>query len=504
MKKLLIAFFILLLSSPTWADPVSEERVREILPEFDTYIEKARQDWNVPSVAVAVVDKDGILWWKGYGERGPGLSGAPNLDTVYAVGSTTKAFCSTTQAMMVDEGGPDWNARVSDHVADFQMADPWVTREMRVHDLLAQHPGIAKQALSTMGGLGYSQDQLVRALRWAEPVSSFRTKFAYVNTLHIVAGRMVARWAKADSWEEVLAAKILRPLMMTRTSWTPEGLDEEANRAPGHAAIEGEIKAIPAGPFPYKFGPAGALNSTLNDMCRWVRFQIGEGEFEGKRLVSTENLRYTWTPQTVLNSENFYCLGWMLHYWDGNSMLWHNGGTPGHTTFVGFQPDHELGIVVLSNLGGTQMPDAIGFHFFEQVHGGARTDHSANFLKRHKEQEIATAAYRVSPPGARPAPPSEQLVGRYLCEPLGDLVVQSQGERVSLLFKEPKERAWLVPHDGLSFRLIFEDGWMYESGWGEAGSVLFTTDTEGSVEGLKIRLGEPGEGAILEARKVTP
>ena len=501
MKKLILSFVLLALCMPALSEPVSEARIKQILPGFEAYVEKARKEWDVPSAAVAVIHKDKILWWKGFGERGGGISGPPDLNTVFAVGSTTKAFCSTTQAMMVDGGGPDWDSRVADQVHEFQMADPWVTREMRVHDLLAQHPGIAKQALSTMGGLGYSPDDIVRALRWAPPVSSFRTKFAYVNALHIVAGRMVAQWAGAESWQDVLTARILKPLGMTRTSWTPEGLDGDPNRAPGHAWVKGKVRALEAGPFPYQFGPAGGLNSTLADMSNWLRLQLGRGEFEGKRLVSAENLAYTWTPQTVLNSENFYCLGWILHYWDGHSMLWHNGGVPGHTTFVGFQPDEQLGIVILSNLGGTQMPDAVGIYFFEEVHGKAKMDYSAAFLERNLQGQKATEEFRRSPAGAKPAPAASKLTGRYTCEALGDLVVENQGGQLYLNFTKPGEKAHLIPHDGLSFRLVFEQGWMSRIGWEEGGSVLFTTDTEGVVDGLQVRLGEPDEGAVLPATK---
>lgn len=500
MKKW-IFLICLLLTGSVPAQPLSEAQVRKALPNFEKYVEKSRREWNVPSVAVAVVYRDKILWWKGFGERGGGVAGPPDLNTVYAVGSTTKAFCATTQAMMVDGGGPDWDARVCDTLPDFQMADPWVTREMRVHDLLAQHPGIVMQALSSMGGLGYPPEKIAAALRWVEPVTSFRTKFAYVNALHIVAGQMVAKWAEAADWEEVLKARILDPLGMTRTNWTAEGLDGDANRATGHAEINGKVTAIPAGPFPYNFGPAGALNSTLADMSKWVRLQLGKGEFEGKRLVSEKNLAYTWTPETVLNSENFYCLGWILHYWDGHSMLWHNGGTPGHTTFVGIQPEQQLGIVVLSNLGGTQMPDALGFHFFEQVYGDSKIDYSAVFLEKHKKGMAAQAAERQSPPDALPAPNPDKVVGIYRCGGLGDLAVENRGGQVYLRFLEVAKQAHLVPHDGLSYRVVFEDGWMKRSGWSEGGSVLFTTDTEGAVEGLFIRLGETGQGAILRAQR---
>ncbi len=473
--------FLLLLLSPLSAEPLEKEKVQKILPAFEAYVEQARKDWEVPSVAVAVVHGEEILWWKGFG------AAPPDLETVFAIGSTTKAFAAATLALMVDGGGPGWDAKVVDHVRDFAMYDPWVTREMQVDDLLAQHSGLPPQALSGLGAMGYSRDRIKQALRWAKPVSSFRSRYAYVNSPHLVAGELVAQWAGADSWEQVLDEKLLKPLGMTSTTWIAEGLDLNPNSAPGHARVNGKVKQISTGPFPYVFGPAGGLNSNLHDMSRWVRLQLHNGEFDGKRLISEENLRVTRTPHTVLSDTAFYCLGWLRIESNGQPITWHNGGTPGHTTFVGILPETKLGVVILSNLGGTQMPDAVGLRFFDMVRGFDAPDYNQVFLEK-----------RPSPAEPRPKSGSflAEMSGRYHHPALGLIQVDEKG---TMTFSEPKLAARLDPIGPNLFEVRAKSGWLVDIGWDLLGEALYAPAGLSEPASFTIYLGDQGQGVSYRA-----
>ncbi len=485
MRSLRI-FLLLLLSLPLQAQTpkLTEDSVRAVLPALEAYAEKARVDWKVPSVAVAVVYKDEILWWKGFGTT------PPDQETVFAIGSTTKAFAAATLAIMVDNGGPGWDARVVDHLEAFAMKDPWVTREMRVRDLLAQHSGLAPQALSSLGALGYSRERIWHALRWVEPVTSFRSHFAYVNSPHLVAGQMVANWAGKAHWEDVLSSRLLGPLGMANTTWDAAGLDDNPNRADGHALVNGMVKKIATGPFPYVFGPAGSLNSNLHDMARWVRMQLGNGEFEGRRLVSQENLLVTRTPQTVINEDAFYCMGWLKLLKKGYNVTWHNGGTPGHTTFVGLQPEQGLGIIILSNLGGTTMPDAVGLHFFDLVNGVDGPDYSAQSLAR-REPPVLKPTVKLQAP--------QELYGIYEHPALGRLEV-TKGP--VLTFQETSVQANLEPIGPNLFRIHYPGGWLSDIGWDDGGEALFTPEGLSQPTALTLYLGEAGQGASFRAEKV--
>lgn len=493
MFRTAVALVLLLL---TLLPSAAQEKpdLQEVLPEWEAYVEKSREEWGVPSVAAAVVTPEGIVWWKGFGERALGL-GPPGPDTLYSIGSTTKAFTAATLAMMVDGGGPDWDARVADQLPGFQMNDPWVTRELRVADLLAQHPGIPAQALSSMGALNYPRDRIIAALRWVEPTSSFRSRFDYVNSLHLAAGALVARWAGVPTWEDFLSQGLLKPLGMTRTSWTMQDFKAEPNRARGHARVDGELRVLEPGPFPYAFGPAGALDSTLNDMSRWMQLQLADGLFGDTRLVSQENLARTREPRTMVTPEMFYGMGWIKRFQPGYHVFWHNGGTPGHTTWVGFQPDRQVALVVLSDLGGTQMPDAAGFHFFDLLNRGEGPDYSSIFLKAHHENQARERAALTPPADARQPLPERSLEGSYRSPALGELRV-GQG---LLHFLDTGYSARLVPFDGSVYQLDFTDPWMQQAGWNWGGTLRFTPDRSGRIDGFDVQLGDPGQGAVLRA-----
>ena len=219
---------------------------------------------------------------KGFGVRSKTGGEPVDTRTVFQIGSTTKAFLATTLAIMVDRDKLRWDDRVVDLDPDFQLKDPWVTREFRVFDLLAQRSGLPPYANDALGLLGLAEPALIRSLRYVEPVSSFRSTFAYTNITHLLAGRVVAKAAGAADGDAVLRQELLEPLGMKDSSYTAEAIEAAANHAKGHRwTPEGAIEVPFTQLFPYDFGGAGDINSTIDDMARWVRLQLGNGTLRG-------------------------------------------------------------------------------------------------------------------------------------------------------------------------------------------------------------------------------
>ena len=149
--------------------------------------------FDCPGLAIGIVANDRLVYGKGFGVRSKAGSMAVDTNTVFQIGSATKGFLSATMALMVDRGKFKWDDRVVDLDPDFRLKDPWVTREFRVFDLLAQRSGLPPYANDALGILGLDRTALIRSLRYVEPVSSFRSTFAYTNVTHILAGRIVAK-----------------------------------------------------------------------------------------------------------------------------------------------------------------------------------------------------------------------------------------------------------------------------------------------------------------------
>jgi CubicO group peptidase (beta-lactamase class C family) len=189
--------------------PKSEQPVQGVIAagieaQVETYIAGGMKAFDAPGLAIGIDADDRLIYGKGFGVRSKAGGLPVDTHTVFQIGSTTKGFLSATIAIMVDRGKLRWDDRVVDLDPEFQLKDPWVTREFRVFDLLAQRSGLPPYANDALGMVGIKESELIRSLRHVEPVSSFRSTFAYTNITHLLAGRVVAKAAGAPDWNAVL------------------------------------------------------------------------------------------------------------------------------------------------------------------------------------------------------------------------------------------------------------------------------------------------------------
>jgi CubicO group peptidase (beta-lactamase class C family) len=471
----------------------AKARVEALLPAFEAMFEKGMADFSVPGAAVGILVGDELVFAKGYGARTTG--GAPvDTATLFQIGSTTKAFLATTLAIMVDDDKLDWSQRVVGLYPGFVMHDPWVTREFRVFDLLAQRSGMRAYANDSMAFLGYGGDALIHSLRFAEPVSSFRSTFAYVNILHTIAGRIVAEADGKPDWVAVVRERILTPLGMTRTSATAEAIAAEANHAEGHRWTGDAAVAIPFTHFfPYDFGPAGDLNSSIDDMTKWVRMLLARGSFEGKRIVSEAGLRATWTPKVSLNDQQSYAMGWVIQELPEGRVIWHNGGTSGFGAHVGLIPEDGVGIVILSNVENKGFPDLAAMWFYRNLLGEPPLDVMTKALESARQKLAAERAEYVRPASPRPPPAFDTVVGRYDTQVLGPAAIRADGERLVLALEQTGAEVALEPFDGDVFtvRLLPTAGYealVAQNGGEPAGFGQFLMDEKGRLGSLRLVL----------------
>jgi CubicO group peptidase (beta-lactamase class C family) len=266
-------------------------QVQALIPDLESYIANNMKDFDVPGLAIGIVSGDRLVYAKGFGIRSE--DGDPvDTETVFQIASTSKQFLAGTLAIAVDEGKLNWDDRVTDLDPDFQLHDPWVTREFRVFDLLAQRSGLPPYANDSLALLGLDRSALVRSLRYVAPASSFRSSFAYTNITHILAGRILARVQEAADWSAVLQGEILDPLGMKDTSIRAGAIVAAANHAEGFRFTpDGSIMVPFSELIPYGFDGAGAINSNIADMSKWVSLQLAGGTTpDGRRIISSEGL----------------------------------------------------------------------------------------------------------------------------------------------------------------------------------------------------------------------
>jgi CubicO group peptidase (beta-lactamase class C family) len=473
------------------SQPGMEERVQALIPDLEPYVAGAMNAFDVPGLAIGIVAGDRLVYAKGFGVRSKSGRQPVDTRTIFQIGSTTKAFLAATEAIMVDRGKLRWDDRVVDLDPEFQLKDPWVTREFRVFDLLAQRSSLPGFVNDMLAMYDFDDAALIGSLRNVEPVSSFRTTFAYTNITHLLAGHIVAKAAGAATWNTVLQQDLLDPLGMKDSSYTAEAIEAAANHANGHRwTPDGSIE-VPFTPiFPYHLGGAGDINTNVDDMARWVRFQLGNGTFEGRRIVSPENLAYTRRPMVAATDQASYAQGWYVFPTPGGNILWHDGDALIFGSFVGLVPDRHAGVVILTNTTDNGFQIALGMWILDRILDNPKVDHVANSRGSAKTSFETKAKLFAKPANPRPFPPLTPLAGTFVNPSFGEATVEVDDDSLVMEIRATGAKLKLQPWDGNVFVASLMPtgrfGPIVDLGYMTRGFVQFQMGKDGKLDQLRL------------------
>src|SRR5438094_9299332 len=384
------------------------------------------KDWRVPGLAIVVVQGDSVLFMKGDGVR---ELGKPDPVTVHArIGnmSTTKAFPALLVAMLADSGKLALDDPAQEHGRAVQFADPYVTREITVRDLLTHRVGFGDpDYLWGTSGLDFAT--IAHRLRFVPTQTSFRSRFQYNNVTYALAGEVAARVA-GTTWQALLHAKILGPLGMTETV-----ADAAELKAAGitdvtspHGIVRDTVRVLPAALDGIDdIAPAGSILSTAADMAKWLRFLLDSGRVAGRRLVSARNFAELFRPQqtvqrpfyptATLTHPHFqaYGLGWILQDYRGEFIAIHTGSIEGRSAIVGLIPDRRLGLAIFTNLDHSELRHALMYTVFDRFIGPSNPAHDWSAEMRAMYQRIADSTV-----AARRAAESQRIANTHPTLPL--------------------------------------------------------------------------------------
>jgi CubicO group peptidase (beta-lactamase class C family) len=440
---------------------------------FAAYIETAMTQWQVPGLAIVVMHEDQIIYSKAFGVREAGKSDPVDLDTVFALSSTGKAYTATLAATVIDEGKLDWDDPVSEYLDYFQLPDPWVTRQVTIRDLLSHRLagdlGVGKLELWAFTGLG--RDEVLSRLRYLEIGSPrFRGQFQYSNPNISAAGQAVGV-AMGERWDDLMQDRILNGLGMGRAStsvlalWAAEDIAAcymcDLDHLPGSedARIDNIAMphiASPDGPKPIPWrtvddiGPAGSINSSVLDFARFVQLHLNQGEINGRRVVSESQVAEMHSPQMIVRSPPYaavsgfsehwaYGLGWFLTEYRGRKLVMHTGGITGWRSGMVMLPEERLGVAMVSNSHGAHLPNtlvpALAFSVFDRVLGLGDVDHSAewlhatkNGLKQLRDYEASLLEQKDGTTG--PGIESDRMAGRWTHPAFGEMNLDPDNGRI--------------------------------------------------------------------------
>jgi CubicO group peptidase (beta-lactamase class C family) len=406
------------------------------------------RDWEVPGMAIAVIKDDKVVFAKGYGVRKLGEPTPVDENTLFAIGSSSKAFTAAAIAMLVDEGKIKWDDPAVKHLPGFEMYDPYVTRELKIRDLLSHRSGLERGDFLWYGS-ELDRDQILQRVRYLKPTWSLRSTFGYQNLMYLAAGQVASK-VTGKSWDEVIEQRIFSPLGMRSSSTSIRDFKVEDNVAAPHASINDKIQPI-AWRNIDNIGPAGSINSNVVDMAQWVRLQLGQGTFEGKKLINPGSIKEMQMRQTIMRLEGAYSqfypeahfltygLGWFMHDYHGKKVVEHGGAIDGMRAGVAMIPEEKLGVVILTNMNGSLLPLPIMFKVFDAYLGGPQKDWSSDMLKAFKPlQEQGRAAEKRAEAervmGTSPSLALDKYAGTYRNDLYGEVKITNGGGKLNVSF----------------------------------------------------------------------
>jgi CubicO group peptidase (beta-lactamase class C family) len=354
MKKLISALLFILISNPTF---FAQKIPSFITDSLDIYVNRALEQWQIPGAAVLIVKDGKIVVAKGYGVKEIGTNDKVDENTLFMIGSNTKAFTATLLAMLEYEGKLKLEDKVLQYLPDFSMKNPWLTKELNLIDIVSHRMGLETfQGDFMYWASDLTAEQVIEKFGNITPRYDFRTKYGYTNAGYAVAGKIIEK-VSGLTWDEFLQEKILSPLSMNRT--TPLSVDypKVDNIAKPHSIVNGALVVLPFENID-NMAPCGSMGSSISEMSNWLIVQLDSGNFNGENVIPYNVITKTRLPQTFVrravhpfNRTNYslYGLGWTLQDYESTEIVSHTGGVNGFVTSVTLLPKEKLGIVVLTN-----------------------------------------------------------------------------------------------------------------------------------------------------------
>jgi CubicO group peptidase (beta-lactamase class C family) len=425
LRAMLSVLIVLLAVSLSFAQ---EKPQAEPFEGFSAFVEQIMKEWEVPGIAVAIVKDGEVVFIRGYGYRDLETKLPVTPQTLFAIGSTTKAFTAFALGILADEGKIAWDKPVRTWLPEFQLKDEYASEHMTPTDLLNHDSGLPRHDLMWYDS-DFSRKEIYDRLRYLEPTAELRQTYQYSNLMFMVAGYLVGQ-VSGGTWEDFVAERIFKPVGMERSIFGPP---QDANVDCSSPYVKQQGKLTKVDHYnKWAVGPAGSIYSSAEDMSKWLLVHLNKGKIGETALVTESTFNLLHTPKTVMGGGSAempivaYGFGWVIQPYRGHQFIWHNGGIDGFYAFIGYLPYDNLGLVVLTNNANNPTPEIISRTLFDRTFGLEPIDWNAKFTEQRKkgeeaEKEAGKASGRKE--GTTPSHPLTDYVGTYEHPAYGRVVI---------------------------------------------------------------------------------
>jgi CubicO group peptidase (beta-lactamase class C family) len=425
-------------------------QANESFSDLDHYVQSSMKDWQVPGVAIGIVRGSDPVYLKGYGVRSLQTHELVTADTLFDIGSCTKAFTAAGLALLVDEGKIHWDDKVDKPLPYFHLSDPLADESVTLRDLLTHRTGVPGADLIWYGA-PIPREEVVRRIAYIPSNTGFRTEFQYQNAMYVALGVAAGR-VNGSTWDELIKQRIFLPLGMTESDTSSIDAQGSADYAMPHVLRDGKVEVIPWRNID-NAGPAGSINSSVRDMAKWISLQLNDGSFHGKRLLSTQSVDEMHRPQIVIppgeiptvffpdSMQLSYGFGWFVQDYRGHQLILHPGDIDGFEALTVLIPEIHTGYVVLVNMGGNSYRQSLGYHIADMLLHLPEQDWNAKFKQSdadlEAEEKEQTAKWQSKRnPNAHPSHELPAYAASYINPAYGDVVISVAADHLDFRFHD--------------------------------------------------------------------
>ncbi|WP_161971812.1 serine hydrolase [Algoriphagus kandeliae] len=362
MKRFLLPLTLILIFSSS----ALSQKKGDVFQTLDTELEKARVALNTPGFAVAIVQKDKIVYAKGFGYKDVENQVPVTENTLFAIGSSSKAFTSAVLGVLRKEEKIDFDERPGKYIPELRFAKPWMNEQIIVKDLMAHRTGLPRHDFSWFMFPSESKTELIKRIEFQEPFTGLRQQWYYNNWMFFLQGEIGARLT-GKSWEQNVQELFFDKLGMTRSNFRIPDMEKDADKSFGYSVdLEGKTKKMDYYNIA-AMGPAGAINSSVSEMSNWLITWINGGKFKGEQIIPEDYVKEAMSAHMVVSAGtpskehpdvqfSNYGYGWFLASYRGHYRVEHGGNIDGFSASASFFPTDSLGIMILTNQNGSPLP----------------------------------------------------------------------------------------------------------------------------------------------------
>jgi len=489
---------------------VCAQKTADIPPDLDRYVDSVLKIFEVPGISLAIVKDGKVMVAKGYGIKKLGEQSPVTSHTLFSIASNSKAFTTAALAILVEEKKMKWDDPVINYLPWFKMSDPWVTAQITVRDLLVHHSGIPAYSgdLLIFPPSNYSRKEILSKLKDIPLVHGFRTTYAYDNILYLAAGEVV-KAVSGMEWEDFIQTRIFDKLGMTESVARFSAIKNHADIASAHSRIQGIVKTDDQY-FEQAIGdagnPAGGIASNAYDMAKWLIAQIDSGAApNGTRIYKASATKDLWKIVTPIpigtapvglepSQMDFwgYALGVRIYNYGKYKVIGHGGKLDGFVSQVTFVPKLKLGIAVLTNQESSSAYWSVIYHVFDYYMQNKKFDWLSGF-KKQKDSSLAESKKDFEKANIKPDSKIlhslrlEKYAGTYRDAFYGDVIIEKDGEKLSLKFKQtPQLVADLIPFQYETFIARFHNESLKADAY-----TSFSIGPDGNIDSFKMKIIDP-------------